>query len=95
MEMFALEFFSGIGGLHCALNEAAQALKIPAKVLASFDVNPNANAIYATNFPDVQLLNKVSECASSKPDFVLCWVLLNTGSEANHRKVVDEKVPKC
>ena len=88
MEMFALEFFSGIGGLHCALNEAAQALKIPAKVLASFDVNPNANAIYATNFPDVQLLNKVSECASSKPDFVLL-LGLNTGSEANHRKVVD------
>ena len=57
--MFALEFFSGIGGLHCALNEAAQTLNIAAKVVASFDVNPNANAIYAANFPDVQLLNKV------------------------------------
>ena len=71
MEIFALEFFSGIGGLHCALKEATQALKIPAKVLASFDVNPNANAIYATNFPDVKLLNKVSECASRKHDFIV------------------------
>ena len=92
--MLALEFFSGIGGLHCALNQAAQALKISAKVLASFDVNPNANAIYAANFPDAQLLNKVFACPSVPMLPVkICHVkyllldLINSGSETDHGDV--------
>ncbi|KAK6098202.1 hypothetical protein MT418_002252 [Batrachochytrium dendrobatidis] len=42
----ALEFFSGIGGMHFGLEWAA----IDAKVVAAFDINPQANACYNHNF---------------------------------------------
>jgi tRNA (cytosine38-C5)-methyltransferase len=46
-----LEFYSGIGGMHAALNLAEQQGSIPsAEVLAAFDINDVANRIYAHNF---------------------------------------------
>lgn len=38
MPLNALEFFSGIGGLHCALRQ----VQPDATVISSFDINPNA-----------------------------------------------------
>jgi tRNA (cytosine38-C5)-methyltransferase len=46
MDIVALEFFSGIGGLHYGLQHACP----NAKVLASFDTNTIANKVYAHNF---------------------------------------------
>ena len=49
----ALEFYSGIGGMHFALrNIFGERLK----VLASFDINTTVNAIYKHNFPNVSTL---------------------------------------
>ena len=46
----ALEFYSGIGGMHFALrNMFGERLK----VLASFDINTTVNTIYEHNFPNV------------------------------------------
>ena len=48
-----LEFYSGIGGMHAALQRAAAAGNIPDfEVLAAFDINDVANRIYAHNFGD-------------------------------------------
>lgn len=44
MPLKALEFFSGIGGLHCALKE----VKPDSTVLSSFDINPNAYKVYSS-----------------------------------------------
>ena len=47
----ALEFYSGIGGMHCAVERACKAGHIPAvEVLAAFDINPVANSVYEHNF---------------------------------------------
>ncbi|CAD7704046.1 unnamed protein product [Ostreobium quekettii] len=46
--MRALEFYSGIGGLRCALRRAAP----QAAVVAAFDINNVANDVYAHNFGD-------------------------------------------
>ncbi|KAJ3360072.1 tRNA (cytosine-5-)-methyltransferase [Allomyces javanicus] len=43
----AIEFFSGIGGLHYGLTYA----QVPGAVVAAFDVNAVANQCYAHNFP--------------------------------------------
>ena len=43
----ALEFFSGVGGWHYALAEST----LPCTVVGAFELNPNANAVYAHNFP--------------------------------------------
>ncbi|KAJ3101778.1 tRNA (cytosine-5-)-methyltransferase [Phlyctochytrium planicorne] len=45
-EIRALEFFSGIGGLHYGLNLAIRS----ATVLCSFDINQIANDVYKSNF---------------------------------------------
>jgi tRNA (cytosine38-C5)-methyltransferase len=42
----ALEFYSGIGGMHCALRLAAPS----AVVLDAFDINHEANRCYEHNF---------------------------------------------
>jgi tRNA (cytosine38-C5)-methyltransferase len=42
----ALEFYSGIGGMHCALRLAAPS----AAVLDAFDINHAANRCYKHNF---------------------------------------------
>jgi tRNA (cytosine38-C5)-methyltransferase len=44
--IIAIEFFSGIGGLHYGLQYASQ----NSKVVAAFDTNTNANKVYAHNF---------------------------------------------
>jgi tRNA (cytosine38-C5)-methyltransferase len=46
----ALEFYSGIGGMRYALDAAAG--ERGHRVLAAFDLNPVANAVYQHNFGD-------------------------------------------
>lgn len=48
----ALEFYSGIGGMHFACDRACKLGHIPCsvEVLAAFDLNPVANAVYEHNF---------------------------------------------
>jgi site-specific DNA-cytosine methylase len=56
----ALEFYSGIGGMHFACERAANLGHIPAvEVLAAFDINPVANAVYEHNFGS--LVRRVSD----------------------------------
>jgi tRNA (cytosine38-C5)-methyltransferase len=45
-EIVAIEFFSGIGGLHYGLMKASP----NAKVVAAFDTNTHANSVYLHNF---------------------------------------------
>uniref|UniRef100_A0A9J7YEJ1 tRNA aspartic acid methyltransferase 1 n=1 Tax=Cyprinus carpio carpio TaxID=630221 RepID=A0A9J7YEJ1_CYPCA len=52
-----LELYSGIGGMHYALNESS----VPAEVVAAVDVNTTANEIYKHNFPSTPLLPKTIE----------------------------------
>lgn len=42
----ALEFYSGIGGMHAAL----KTVRPSAVVLAALDINPMANCVYEHNF---------------------------------------------
>ncbi|EYC40290.1 hypothetical protein Y032_0620g736 [Ancylostoma ceylanicum] len=52
MAFTAIEFYSGIGGMHYALRDA-----FPSScVLAACDINTTANRIYSHNFPKTQLL---------------------------------------
>ncbi|TKS88114.1 tRNA (cytosine(38)-C(5))-methyltransferase [Collichthys lucidus] len=52
-----LELYSGIGGMHYALNKSG----IPVQVVAAIDINTVANQIYRHNFPDTPLWNKTIE----------------------------------
>ncbi|KAI9316237.1 S-adenosyl-L-methionine-dependent methyltransferase [Dichotomocladium elegans] len=68
-----LEFFSGIGGLHYALNIA----QIPATVVAAFDVNMIANEVYEHNFGH-KPCNKTIERLTAKDIErykANCWLL--------------------
>ena len=50
----ALEFYSGIGGMHFACEMACKLGYIPpVEVLAAFDINPVANAVYEHNFGSI------------------------------------------
>eukprot|EP00842_Homolaphlyctis_polyrhiza_P006562 jgi/Hompol1/6907/HPOL_002391-RA len=49
-----LEFYSGIGGFHAALVKAGMQFKL----LSAFDMNENANAVYAVNHPTVPISTK-------------------------------------
>lgn len=51
MRVDAVEFYSGIGGMHYALREACPG----SRVLAAFDINTTANMVYAFNFPETPL----------------------------------------
>jgi site-specific DNA-cytosine methylase len=63
-EITALEFYSGIGGMHAALTQVAGRTGIgTAEVLAAFDVNEVANRIYGHNF-GVDLVKQV--CTATK-----------------------------
>ncbi|XP_053949051.1 tRNA (cytosine(38)-C(5))-methyltransferase [Anastrepha ludens] len=53
MDFHVLELFSGIGGMHYAFRSAA----VPGKVIAAMDINTNANAVYAHNFPTTSVCN--------------------------------------
>ena len=44
----AIEFFSGIGGMHFALNGLTG---VQADVVGAFDFSTTANEVYAHNFP--------------------------------------------
>lgn len=57
-----LEFYSGIGGMHCAFDESGK----DGDVLAAFDINTTANHIYAHNFPKTKLHNRNIEALSQK-----------------------------
>ncbi|ORY39384.1 S-adenosyl-L-methionine-dependent methyltransferase [Rhizoclosmatium globosum] len=46
----ALEFFSGIGGLHYGLEHALKNTSTAPEVLAAFDINQIANSVYEHNF---------------------------------------------
>ncbi|XP_071489483.1 tRNA (cytosine(38)-C(5))-methyltransferase-like [Diadema antillarum] len=49
-----VEFFSGVGGLHCAVKESG----IASIVVAAVEINTVANAVYRHNFPEVNLLQR-------------------------------------
>ncbi|KAI8895241.1 S-adenosyl-L-methionine-dependent methyltransferase [Globomyces pollinis-pini] len=46
LELRVLDFYSGLGGFHCALSK----LNIPFTVVKAFDMNVNANQVYKNNF---------------------------------------------
>ena len=52
-----LELFSGMGGMHCALDLADWNYEI----VAAIDINPMANLVYASCFPEVPLVNRCIE----------------------------------
>jgi tRNA (cytosine38-C5)-methyltransferase len=52
-----LELFSGIGGMHCALD----LIDLNYEIIAAIDINPTANLVYSSNFPNVQILNRSIE----------------------------------
>ncbi|RUS89907.1 hypothetical protein EGW08_002348 [Elysia chlorotica] len=52
-QLRVLELYSGIGGMHWALEESG----ISYEVVMAVDINTTANKIYRHNFPDVNLLS--------------------------------------
>jgi tRNA (cytosine38-C5)-methyltransferase len=73
MPIVALEFFSGIGGLHYGLQHACP----DAKVVASFDTNTIANKVYAHNFglePTVKGIERLDTGFLDKFQ-ANCWLL--------------------
>ncbi|ESN93362.1 hypothetical protein HELRODRAFT_89038 [Helobdella robusta] len=54
MVLKVLELYSGIGGMHFALNESG----IKHEVVAAIDINPVCNAVYRHNFPNTKLIEK-------------------------------------
>jgi tRNA (cytosine38-C5)-methyltransferase len=55
-----LELFSGIGGMHCALD----LIDLNYEIIAAIDINPTANLVYSSNFPNVQVINRSIETIS-------------------------------
>jgi len=53
----ALEFYSGIGGMHYALKQQ-QLKKKKIEVVGAFDINTTANIVYKHNFPHTHLHQK-------------------------------------
>lgn len=49
-----VEFYSGAGGFHCALLDCGTRVE----VVASFDINTNANKVYEHNFPHCPHFNR-------------------------------------
>jgi tRNA (cytosine38-C5)-methyltransferase len=58
-ELRVLEFYSGIGGFHCALLSSPRARQKNCRVVQAFDLNTNANRVYEQNFPHSPPVNKV------------------------------------
>ena len=50
-----LELFSGIGGMHWALKEAQKENEFEFEIMEAIDICDNANAVYKSNFPDVNV----------------------------------------
>ncbi|KAL5007229.1 hypothetical protein ScPMuIL_016035 [Solemya velum] len=57
-----LELYSGIGGMHCALNESG----IDFEITAAIDINPMANKLYRCNFPKTNALETGIEALTEK-----------------------------
>eukprot|EP01064_Diplonema_japonicum_P017033 TRINITY_DN25094_c0_g1_i1.p1 TRINITY_DN25094_c0_g1~~TRINITY_DN25094_c0_g1_i1.p1 ORF type:complete len:409 (+),score=81.64 TRINITY_DN25094_c0_g1_i1:36-1229(+) len=55
--MRVVEFYSGIGGMHVALETSKIAKRKQCKVVAAWDVNENANVVYKDNFPDTSVFS--------------------------------------
>nr|XP_056713430.1 tRNA (cytosine(38)-C(5))-methyltransferase isoform X2 [Euleptes europaea] len=69
----ALELYSGIGGMHQAL----QASGVPAEVVVAVDVNTVANEVYKHNFPTTLLWSKTIEGISlNEFDRLSCDMIL-------------------
>ena len=62
-KMNALEFFSGIGGMHYSLLLATKSFQ----VVAAFDINHNANQFYELNFDIAPIQKSVQHL---KPDII-------------------------
>jgi tRNA (cytosine38-C5)-methyltransferase len=54
MSVKVVEFYSGIGGIHLALEVSGMEFS----VVAAFDINTTANAVYRHNFPNLPLRQK-------------------------------------
>nr|XP_003708333.1 PREDICTED: tRNA (cytosine(38)-C(5))-methyltransferase [Megachile rotundata] len=52
--MRVLELYSGIGGMHYALQESG----VEGSIIAAVDINTIANSVYKYNFPNVLLMNR-------------------------------------
>lgn len=53
IKYYALEFYSGIGGFHCAFKKALQEIyenEFIGKIVGAFDINNLANQVYKHNF---------------------------------------------
>ncbi|XP_033126287.1 tRNA (cytosine(38)-C(5))-methyltransferase-like [Anneissia japonica] len=61
-EFRVLEFYSGIGGMHYALQDSG----LNAKVVAALDINTVANQVYQHNFPRTKILQRNIESISLK-----------------------------
>ncbi|KAI8143369.1 S-adenosyl-L-methionine-dependent methyltransferase [Fennellomyces sp. T-0311] len=91
-----LEFFSGIGGLHYALNIA----EIPASVVCAFDVNEIANQVYKHNFghaPSNKTIERLTakDIERFKAD---CWLLsppCQPYTQGGNKKDIDDPRAKA
>ncbi|CAG8584319.1 13461_t:CDS:10 [Acaulospora morrowiae] len=68
-----LEFFSGIGGLHYAFNQAYP----NGKVVASFDINLVANSVYRHNFGQTPITKGIDSLSTDDIEKynANCWLL--------------------
>ena len=57
--MRVLELFSGVGGMHRALEQALEGEQ--GEVVAAMDINTVSNEIYLHNHPGTNLLNRCIE----------------------------------
>ena len=57
-EVTVLELFSGIGGMHSAMDIVNQYLPVKLKVIGAIDINTVANEVYRHNFPQSPCLQK-------------------------------------
>ncbi|UJR30777.1 hypothetical protein I4U23_018297 [Adineta vaga] len=62
MVLRVLELFSGMGGMHSALD----LIEIEYEIIAAIDINPTANLMYSSNFPQVPIINRSIETISIK-----------------------------
>lgn len=92
----ALEFFSGIGGFHVALRSA-----IPehSTVLAAFDINTNATAVYNSNFSKVPIVRsdiKRLSCETVENYNANMWLMSPPCQPYSRRgKFLDTKDPRA
>lgn len=69
-----LEFYSGIGGMHYALNSSG----LEFEVVGAFDINTNANDVYRHNFPEIKIYQKNLEGVTAEILDKLgadCWTM--------------------